>query len=57
MLPSKIKRKLVEDKSTTNGDGKNKSKAAVEAESNESDYESDEVNFVDLKHVLLFTSR
>lgn len=40
MLPSKIKRKLVEDKSVTNGDGKNKKDVSDEAES---DYESDEV--------------
>lgn len=40
MLSSKTKRKLVEDKGTTNGDGKNEKDVSNDAES---DYEFDEV--------------
>lgn len=53
MLPSKLKRKNGEAKATSNGKGVTKKEEKVEAQS---DYESDEVSFVILKHVLLFTS-
>lgn len=43
MLPSKLKRKLTDDKGKSNGKGKQEKEVVVETES---DYESDEVSFV-----------
>lgn len=58
MLPSKLKRKLADDKGKTSNKGKQENEVAAEVQS---DYESDEVNFFVDRHVLLswllFTSR
>jgi hypothetical protein len=53
MMPTKLKRKCVEDKAKSNGKEKDDKENEL---ASESDYESDQVNYSsNNKHVLLFT--
>lgn len=51
MMPSKLKRKVVDEKVKTNGNEKQKEKESTEAES---DYESDQVSFVILTCAFIY---